>query len=293
MKLGLDNRWFLLIILALTWGSSFILIKKSLLTFSPYQIGAFRIGISGLILGYIGVPAVRRMPLHTLKWAAIAGFFGSFFPMFLFPVAQTRISSALAGILDSLVPLFVLVLGYLFFGVRSHNRQWIGAIMGLIGALVLSWYSGVETGESHWGYAFLIILATACYGLSALIIKEKLNHVPSLQLSSGIFVIWMIPAFLILVFSGFFSVFPADAQTWQSLGSLSILTFAGTTAAIVLYYKLIQDTSPVFASSVTYLLPVIAVIWGLIDGEKLTMVYFAGGALILLGIYLIQEESDS
>lgn len=280
----------MLIVLALTWGSSFILIKKSLLSFSPYQIGAFRIGISGLVLGFIGFSAIQQMSAHTLKWATIAGFFGSFFPMFLFPMAQTRISSALAGILDSLVPMFVLILGYLLFGVRSHHRQWIGAAMGLAGALLLSRFSGVDSGDSHWGYAFLIILATACYGLAALIIKEKLSHVPSLQLSSGIFVIWMIPAFLILIFSGFFRDFHSDPQTWQSLGSLSVLTLLGTTAAIVLYYKLIQDTSAVFASSVTYLLPVVAVIWGIIDGEKITILYLVGGTLILCGIYLVQDK---
>src|SRR5690625_8005464 len=116
------------------------------------------------------------MSAHTLKWATIAGFFGSFFPMFLFPMAQTRISSALAGIVDSLVPMFSLILGYLLFGVRSHHRQWIGAAKSLAGALLVSRCAGFDSGDCHWRDASLIILATASYGLAALINNENLSH---------------------------------------------------------------------------------------------------------------------
>jgi len=290
VKDKLINRWFLLALLSVTWGSSFILIKKSLLAFNPFQIGAYRIGISGLLLAMIGIPAIRKMPAPTLIWATAVGFFGNFFPMFLFPLAQTRISSSLAGILDSLVPVFVLVLGFIIFGIRSKRIQILGTVLGFAGALILLYFSGPDHAENHWGYASLVILATACYALSALIIKEKLNHVPSLHLSSAVFTIWLLPSLLILLGSGFFSEFEHHPETWKAFGFLSILTLVGTTAAIVLYYKLIRDTSPIFASSVTYLLPIVSVVWGLIDGEKITTWYFVGGILILSGIYLIQEK---
>src|SRR5690606_4515363 len=114
-----ENRWFLLIVIALTWGSSFILIKKSLLAFTPYQIGAFRVAISGVILAFIGIPALRKMNRSTFLWVALTGFFGNFLPMFLFPLAQTKVSSSLAGILDSLVPVFVLVFGFLLFKIKT------------------------------------------------------------------------------------------------------------------------------------------------------------------------------
>lgn len=286
------NRWFLLALLSVTWGSSFILIKKSLLAFTPLQIGAFRIGISGLLLAVIGIRAIRKMSVPTLVWATIVGFFGNFFPMFLFPLAQTRISSSLAGILDSLVPVFVLVLGFIIFGIRSQRIQVLGTLLGFSGALILLYYSDPDHVESHWGYASLVILATACYAMSALLIKRKLDHVPSLHLSSAVFTIWLLPSLFILLGSGFLSEFQNHPETLEALGYLSILTLAGTTAAIVLYYKLIRDTSPIFASSVTYLLPIVSVVWGLIDGEKITIWYLLGGILILSGIYLIQEKNQ-
>lgn len=286
----LENRWVLLFIIALTWGSSFILIKKSLLIFSPYQIGAFRVAISGLLLAFIGIPALRKMDKRTLFWVSLTGFFGNFFPMFLFPIAQTRVSSSLAGILDSLVPVFVLILGYFLFGIRSKALQFLGALIGFVGAAMIMYFSEATSEESKVGYALLIVLATACYAMAALIIKERLYHVRSKDLSGAVFSVWMIPSILILIFSGFFTNFEATPETMESLGYLSILTVMGTAIAIMLYYKLIQNTTPVFASTVTYLLPLVAVVWGLLDGEKFSVWYVIGGLLILWGIYLIREK---
>lgn len=287
-----ENKWFLLIVIGLTWGSSFILIKKSLLVFSPYEIGAFRVAISGLILGYIGFPALRKMNKNTLFWVALTGFFGNFLPMYLFPIAQTRVSSSLAGILDSLVPVFVLVLGFFLFGIKSKWLQYLGAVIGFAGAAMLMYFSEATSEESKLGYALLVVLATACYAVAGLIIKGKLQHVPSVKLSGAVFSVWMIPSLIILVLSGFFSDFQANPQTWQALGYLSILTVMGTAIAMILYYKLIQKTSAVFASTVTYLLPLVAVVWGLLDGEKFSVWYVIGGMLILWAIYLIREKKQ-
>ena len=289
----IDNRWFLLIVIALTWGSSFILIKKSLIAFSPLEIGAIRVAVSGLILAYIGIPALQKMSRVHLKWVAITGFFGNFLPMFLFPLAQTQVSSSLAGILDSLVPVFVLVLGFILFGIKSKLIQVVGAIIGFAGAATLMYFSEASTEESQLGYAMLVVLATACYAVSALIIKEKLQDLPSMQISGGVFTIWMIPSILYLLFSGFIGNFQPDAETMEAAGYLAILTIVGTAIAMILYYKLIQNTTPVFASTVTYLLPIVAVIWGLVDGEKFTIWYVLGGILILIGIYLIREKKKN
>lgn len=293
MAKALENRWVLLLIIALTWGSSFILIKKSLLAFTPYQIGAYRVAVSGLILAYFGIPALLKMKKTTLFWVILTGFFGNFLPMFLFPIAQTRVSSSLAGILDSLVPVFVLIFGFLIFGIKSKGLQVLGAIIGFVGAGLLMLFSETSTEESNLGYALLVVLATACYAVAALIIKERLHHVRSMDLSAAVFSVWMIPSFLILIFSGFFNNLNTNPQTLESLGYLSILTILGTAIAIVLYYKLIQITSPVFASTVTYLLPLVAVIWGLIDGESFSIWYVIGGLLILWGIYLIREKKKN
>lgn len=291
MRKLIENRWFLLIVIAMTWGSSFILIKKSLVSFSPYEVGAIRVGIAGLLMAVIGIPALRKMSMKTLGWVVLAGFFGNFLPMFLFPLAQTQVSSSLAGILDSLVPIFVLIFGFVLFGVRSKLTQVVGAIVGFSGAVLLMYFSEASSEDSQLAYALLVVLATACYGVSALLIKEKLANVASMQLSCAVFSVWIIPCFLILLFSGFFQNFQSTPETWESFGYLSLLTIVGTAIAMVLYYKLIQNTTPVFASTVTYLLPLVAVIWGIIDGEEFTFWYFGGGLLILLGIYLIREKT--
>lgn len=287
-----SNRWLLLIIISVTWGSSFILIKKSLSVFDPWQIGAFRVGISGLLLVFPGIKIWRKLDRNTRFWVIVTGFFGNFLPMFLFPLAQTKISSALAGILDSLVPAFVLALGFVFFGIRSRAIQVLGACIGFAGAFFLMYFSDGQDSAANMGYALLVVLATACYALSGLLVKEKLAHVPSLSLSAAVYCIWMIPSLFILVFSGFFTRLQWERPHLEALGYLTVLTVVGTAIAMMLYYKLIQSTTAVFASTVTYLLPLVAVLWGLMDGEPFTIWYMIGGALILWGVYLLREPSE-
>ncbi|PWH86548.1 DMT family transporter [Brumimicrobium oceani] len=290
MKNIFGNRWFLLIILALTWGSSFIMIKKSLLEFSPYEIGSLRVLISGIILSMIGIPVIRKMNRVTLFYVALAGLFGNFLPLYLFPMAQTHISSSLAGVLDSLVPIFVLILGFLFYGVKTQISQIFGAIIGFFGAATLMYFSESNTEETQIGYALMVVFATVCYAVAALIIKDKLSKLTSIELTASMFTLWAIPALVILLSSGFTKNHNFDYETLTAFGFVSILAIFGTTIAIVLYYKLIQDTSPIFASSVSYLLPIFAVMWGLIDGEKFSPWYIFSGVLILIGVYLIREK---
>lgn len=286
----LNDRWFLLIIIALTWGSSFILIKKSLEAFTPYQVGALRVIVSGIIFMWIGFPALKKMDRKTLYWLILAGALGNFIPMFLFPLAQTNVSSSLAGILDTLVPVFVLILGFIFFRKRSKTIQWVGATIGFIGATSLMYFSDHSAAGSDAGYAMLVVLATISYAGAALIINYKLFHVPSLQLSSAIFTIWMFPAIIILVYSAMFTGFNAVTNHVKDIGYLAILSVVGTALAMLLYFRLIQITSAVFASMVTYLIPVVAIFWGIVSGESFNGWYIFGGLLILTGIYLVQEK---
>lgn len=285
------NKWLILFILGLTWGSSFILIKKSLLVFTPYQIGSVRVAISGLILSFLGIPAIRKMDRSTVGWMMLTGALGNFIPMYLFPIAQTHVSSAMAGILDSLVPVFVLVFGFFLFGIRSRTLQWAGVLAGLAGAAALMYFDADRDGPSQPLYGLLIVLATACYAGSALIVNRKLVHVRSLHLSAGVFTVWAIPALVIFLLTQPSSL-PDVPGFWQAAGWLTILSVAGTALAMILYFYLIQQTSAVFASSVTYLIPLVSVMWGLLAGEHFTMWYALGGALILAGIYMIQEQKS-
>lgn len=288
-----NNRWFLLIFISLTWGSSFILIKKSLIAFSPYEIGAIRVVGSGLILAIIGIPSLLRMRRNTLLWAIIAGFFGNFLPMFLFPIAQTRVSSSLAGILDSLVPIFILAFGFLFFGIKSKITQIIGAIIGFIGAASLIFFSEGDSESSQFGYAMLIILGGASYAVNSLIVKEKLPNLDAIKLTAAVYTIWAIPSAIILYFTGMIQNFEMKPTYVEPLFYMAFLTIFGTAIAMLLYFKLIQNTSAVFASISSYLLPVVAIIWGILDGEKFSFWYIVGGILILIGIYLIREKKTA
>ena len=286
----LQNKYAILIILAIVWGTSFILIKKSVEVFSPYQVGALRVSMAGLVLMYFGIPALKKLDKKTIMWCAIGGFLGNFIPMYLFPMAEVRVSSSVAGILNSLVPIFTLLFGFILFKTQSSKIQIIGAIIGFMGANVLMYFSSENGGTSNIKYALLIVLATISYSISGLIVKEKLNHVKSLQLGGAVFTIWFLPSVFILIISGFFTQFEGTAIQWKGLGYVAILAFLGTAMAMILFYKLIQQTTAVFASSVTYLMPVVAVMWGILDGEKLNIWFVIGGALILLGIYLIKEK---
>ena len=285
-----NNRWFLLLFISITWGSSFILIKKSLLVFSPYEIGAIRVVGSGLILAAIGIPAIMRMRRGTLLWVIIAGFFGNFLPMFLFPIAQTQVSSSLAGILDSLVPIFILAFSFLLFGIKSKLTQIIGAIIGFIGATSLIYFSEGNSESSQFSYAMLIVLAAASYAVNSLIVKEKIPELNAVKLTAAVYTFWAIPSGIILYYTGMIQNFEMQSSYVEPLFYMGFLTVFGTAIAMLLYFKLIQNTSAVFASISSYLLPVVAIIWGILDGEKFTFWYIFGGVLIMIGIYLIREK---
>ncbi len=244
---------------------------------------------AGGILAIWGIPSLFKIPKNKLKYVALAGFCGNFIPMFLFPMAQTHVSSSMAGILDSLVPLFILLFGALFFNIKGTKNQVLGAIIGFIGAVLLIGGDGFS-GENSFLHCLLIVLATALYGLNSLILTRYLNDVPSFQLSSALFTIWLLPSVLILIISGFFDVFEGTEQQLKSLGFVAILGLLGTALAMILFYRLIQSTGSMFASMVTYLMPVVSVFWGFLVGEKISWIHLFGFGMILSGVYLTQKK---
>ena len=179
-------KWVILIVLTLTWGSSFILIKQSLVSYTPYQVGALRLSVAGLILVGFGIRNFKYIPKKSLPWVIAGGAMGNFIPMFLFPMAQQYVSSSMAGILDSLVPIFIILLGFVFFGIKSRTQQIIGAIIGFIGAIILMGDDGQSGTNSLWGSG-LIIFATALYAMNGLILNRYLSDIPSFKLSSVVF----------------------------------------------------------------------------------------------------------
>lgn len=290
MKL-LTNKWVLLAILSLTWGSSFILIKQSVSVYTPMQVGSLRLVIAGSVLCFFGIRNFKHIPKNIIPWVIAGGCLGNFLPMFMFPIAQERVSSSMAGILDSLVPMFILLFGFMFFKIKTNWTQITGALIGFLGAIFLMSFDNIGA-ENNLFYSGIIVLATAFYGMNGLIVSNKLSGIQSFKLSSVVFTIWFFPSLLILGLSGFFQEFEGTTQQWKGLGFVSILGLIGTALAMILYYKLLQQTSAIFASVVTYLMPIVAVAWGFLDGEVFTWSHAIGGLLILLGVYLIQMKTQ-
>jgi drug/metabolite transporter (DMT)-like permease len=287
-----DQKWLFLILLSLIWGSSFILIKKSLIGLSPVQLGALRIVISGLLIFVVGFKGLSQQSRRTLKWIFISGFLGTFFPAFLFAFAITEIDSAVASILNSLVPLNTIIIGFILFQIYSSRKQVIGVIIGLMGTVMLiSNGAHINPDQNYW-FAFLIILATLMYAMNVNIIKRHLQDIAPITIAVGNFVVIILPAFLVLILSGFFtSEVLEGADLKMSLLYVFLLSLFGTALAKIMFNKLIQISTPVFASSVTYLMPVIAVMWGLLDGEVFSLWQTIATGFILWGVYLAHSNT--
>lgn len=278
-------KWFYLLVLSLIWGSSFILIKKGLLGLSAIQVGSLRIIFASFFLLIIGFKSLKFIPKSKWKYIAITALFGTFFPAFLFAIAQTELDSSVTSILNSLTPLNTLGIGVLFFGIDFQSKQLWGLLIGLLGSLLLVYTGAQNNPEQNYYYALLIILASFSYATNVNLIKRHLSDVSPVSITTGNFVVFLIPAVLILIFSGFPEQIHLE-KTQKAACFIMVLGVLGTGVANILFFKLIQIASPVFAASVTYLIPVIALFWGLLDNEILTPVQFFGAFIILIGVYL-------
>ncbi|WP_338876708.1 DMT family transporter [Spirosoma sp. SC4-14] len=285
--------WVLLFILALVWGSSFILIKRSLVAFETDQVAAGRIFFAFLFFSpFLGVQARNtdiRMSVRS-RWLALlgAGMFGYLIPAFLFAEAGAHLNSSLAGALNALSPLFTLLIGVVFFGRVLRIWQSLGILLGLAGSVLLIFYSATGTFSVN-GYALLVVLATLCYGININIIGRFLSHMPALVSTAWIFAFVGPIAFVILVFTDFFSKLMLPTAS-VSLATLICLGVLGSGVMSVIFNRIVQLASPLFAASVTYLMPGVALLWGVLDGERIYPVQFMGLGICLLGIWLINKS---
>ena len=287
-----QKKWFYLFLLALTWGSSFILIKKGLLGLSPFQLGSLRTVMSSLFIFTIGFKSLKTIQSHQWKWIILTGFIGTFFPSFLFAFAETEVDSGIVSILNSLVPLNTVLIGLAVFKITSTKTQVFGVILGFVGASMLIFNSMELHPDQNYLYAGFVILATVMYASSVNIIKRYLQDVKPIAIATGNFVAIIIPAILVLSFSNFFTTETFQNDTiYMSIGSVVILSLFGTVMAKIIFNSLIQISSPVFASSVAYLMPLVALLWGLLDGEVFGINQGLASSLILLGVYLVNKKA--
>ncbi|MGB3850118.1 MAG: DMT family transporter [Tunicatimonas sp.] len=278
--------WGLLLLLGLIWGSSFILIKQGLTAFSAAEVGALRIASASVFLVPVALPALHSLSRRHLTLLAFIGLFGSLGPAFLFAFAQTQLSSSVTGILNAVTPLNVLLLGAAFFGRSITRPELVGLGAGLVGTviLMLAGSSGSLGGINY--YALLIIAATICYGFNTNIIKNYLGDLkPTVITAVSLLLAGPAAVFYLLSVPGFAEKAVSGAARWPLL-AMVLLGVVGTALALIMFNKLVQIRTAVFASSVTYLVPMVAIGWGVLDGESLSVWHLVGMGAILGGVYV-------
>lgn len=288
------KKWVYLIVLSLIWGSSYILIKKGLIGLTPIQLGSFRILFTTIILALIGYKSLKGLTAHQWKWLVFTGFVGTFFPSFLFAFSETEINSSVVAVLNGLTPLFSLLFAVLFFHQSVKKRQLGGVLVGFVGTvlLVIQEFSLTATGDGR--YAFLVVLAAICYGINVNALKYKLQGVAPMAIALANFVSISIPALILLLTANFqWETFYNDQEILTSLGYIFILSMVGTAFAKVLFNELLSFSSAVFSISITYLLPIVAIAWGVLDGEQFGGLQWVASGFILCGIYLVTETKKA
>ena len=284
-------QWVLLIFLAFIWGSSFILMKKGLESYDNFQVASLRILISFLFLLPIIFRNFKKIKKDQWWKVIIAGLLGSGIPAFLFTTAQTKISSSLSGMLNSLVPLFTVIIGLIFFGLKARTLKILGVLVGLIGALGLLYSTGdVSVQNEEMIYGSLVVLATICYATNVNFIKDKLSDVSSLNITAFGFLL-IGPLVAVYLFStDFVEIAKTEEGALMNLGHIALLSIFGTAIAVILFNMLIKRVSAVFASSVTYMIPVFAIFWGFVDGEEISMLQILNIGIILSGVYIVNRD---
>ena len=283
-------QWAMLIFLAFIWGTSFILMKKGLQSFTNSQVASFRILFTFIFFIPVFIPRIKKINKNNLKSLLIVGIIGNAIPAFLFTKAQTKIDSSLAGVLNSLTPLFTLLIGLILY--KSHVKliNIIGLILGFLGAVGLI-YKGNSGGfelQTGW-YSSFIIIATFCYGISVNEIKHKLHDLDGLSIASLSFMFVGPIAGINLLFTDLAGSF-SHPQALTNMGYIVLLAVFSSVVAVVLFNILIKYTTAIFASSVTYIIPIFAIFWGIFDGEKVRIEEFLWMSVILIGVYLVNKK---
>lgn len=285
----MDNKffnWLLFIGLSFIWGSSFILIKGGLDHLSAYQVASIRIISAGVVLLPVTLVSIRQIPKNKIFTIFMSGVLGSLLPAYLFCMAEEGIDSALAGTLNSLTPIFVIIAGALFFNAKTTPNKLWGIVIAFVGSLLLFFSQPDFSQNSNLLFILFVVLATMLYGFNVNMVHRHLSHIGSLKIAAVALSLNAIPALLVLFFTGYFQQDLMATGTLMSTGFSTLLGIFGTALASVLFYVLLKRAGAVFASMVTYGIPVIAIMWGIIYGEHIGMKQVASMFVILAGVWV-------
>lgn len=278
------------IALALLWGSAALLIKKGLLFFSPYEVGALRVffgAVALLPLTYVHFKSIKK---KDWKYILTAGFLGSLIPAFLYAYAQQKIDSSTAGVLSSITPLFTVLISIVIFKERYRNINYIGMLLGFASTCGLILYKSGGTFAIGY-YALFIILAACMYATNLNLFKYKLGHVPPLTIASGVLLGSGFCSFLILLYNNTFQKVIYDPNALVPFGYMVVLGVFVSGGTLILFNILLKKSTPMFAGSITYLIPFVASVLGILDGEAVTPIMWLLTACILLSLYLISKKA--
>lgn len=267
------------------------MMKEGLLRLTAFQVASLRIVFSGIVLLPWAVKSFKQVPVNKLVLIFFSGVLGSLLPAYLFCVAELGIDGALAGTLNSLTPIFVIITGALFFNSKAAANKILGICIAFTGSILLLISKGHMQESQNLLYVSYVILATVCYGFNVNMVHKHLHHIGSLQIASVALTLNAIPALIVLYFTGYFNLPFSDPGILYSTGHAALLGILGTALASVIFYILIKRAGAVFSSMVTYGIPIVANLWGIIYGEEVGLKQFGCLALILAGVYLANRKT--
>lgn len=283
-------NWLIFIVLSLIWGSSFILMKLGLRQLSSYQVAALRIVSSGVILLPITVKYIGRIPAKKLLLVFLSGTLGSLLPAFLFCLAEEKIDSALAGTLNALTPVFVIITGVIFFNTKIAPNKITGILIAFTGCILLLFSKSLLQINPHFSSLLLVILATILYGFNVNMVSKNLLHIPSMQIAAVALSLNALPALMVLILTGYFSMPLYSNAILKATGASVLLGLLGTAIATIIFYVLVKRAGIIFASMVTYGIPFVAIGWGIFYGEIFGWQQFFCLIIILAGVYYTHKK---
>ncbi|SFT88949.1 EamA domain-containing membrane protein RarD [Lishizhenia tianjinensis] len=291
------KNWLTLLFLACVWGSSFILMKRGMIDkasgdeiFSNTQVGALRMALAGLALGPFAFQHLSKIKnLKTVLSIMVVGFLGNFIPAFMFTYAETELSSGYAGMLNSFTPIFTLLIGMIVFQQRLNRLQVVGVVIGAVGIVWLMMAGADLSSSGSWWHILAIVLATLCYATSVNTIKNNLQGIKPFAITSMAFLFTLLPALVLGWYFGVQDTLSSNPHALSGLGYISILSLVGTALAVIIFNQLIANSTALFASSVTYFIPMVAVLFGMLDGERITVYQVLAMTVILAGVYIANK----